>query len=493
MKNAGITPEQAAQKIAEDRAMGVPSMLVNADKSLVNLGETVANKGGNAPGIMEKAIAEQREGARERVFGQVKKQYGTEGRFYEEEQNILKDLRTKAKPYYEEAYSYGEVTDPEVLKFMKLPQFRQGLREAEALLAADGQKLPTVKLYNAEGKKIGERVAPTVEVLDQVKRGIDSLIEKETDALGSVSSLGRIYVKKKNDFLTALDNAVPKYGEARAIYKGDAEVRDALRSGMKDFNKLDHEEVQMLMNKMGDAEKDAYTTGAVRNLYSTVMNPSQNINSAQRLIGSPEMRAKLLALSEGNEAKFNLFRTALERESELFQEANKMISNSATARRTAGAKAFDEGENIGSAIADAVTGGVKNSLTQMAGNAIRSGGISNEVAERVAKMLASKEPKEVAAAVKVLEEYGAKATKVAEGASARETASVVAGATAAQPAPRDRSNVGDIDTSLEEDSLNLAYKNGPDIDEVLAQENAKSDKAEKLKTARKKQPTEGGE
>jgi len=249
----------------------------------------------------------------------------------------------------------------------------------------------------------------------------------------------------------------------------------------------------MLMKKMGDAEKEAYTTGSVRNLYSTVMDPSQNINSAQRLIGSPEMRAKLLALSEGNTAKFNLFRTALERESELFHEANKMISNSATARRTAGAKAFDEGENIGSAIADAVTGGPKNSLMQMAGNAIRSGGISNEVAERVAKMLASKEPKEIAAAVKVLEEYGAKATKAAEGASARETASVVSGATTAQPAPRDRSSVGDIDMSLEEDLLNRAYKNGPDIDEVLAQEKTKSDRAEELKTARKKQPTEGGE
>ena len=41
-------------------------------------------------------------------------------------------------------------------------------------------------------------------------------------------------LKQKNLFLAELDRAVPEYGKARAIFKGDAEVRDALRLGMKD-------------------------------------------------------------------------------------------------------------------------------------------------------------------------------------------------------------------------------------------------------------------
>ena len=485
MQGSKVTPDQLRVKIAEDEATGVPSMLANMDKSLVTLGETVANRGGRGPDIMAKGITEQSEGARDRVLDQVKKSYGTQGRFYQEEQKIIEDLRTRASPYYEQAYKVGDVTDPKVLKFMELPQFKQGFKEAKDLLAAEGRKIPGMA-----GDKIPSSYS--VETLDQVKRGLDRLIEGQEKTLGGYTDLGKVYINQKNQFLEELDRAVPEYGNARAIFKGDAEVRDALRLGMKDFNKLDHEEIKILMKGMGQAEKEAFTTGSVRNLQSTIMDPSQNINAAQKLVGSPETRSKLLALADNNQSQFNLLQTVLERESELFREGSKMISGSPTARRAAAARAFDGDEGPGNLINSAMTGGGwKNSLLQTAARLVQSGSISDDVAERVATMLSSTDPAKNAAAVKVLEEYGLKATKAAERAGEKETAVVRAAAISAQPSPRDSSVLGDIDEDIEKRRQIEKDKNLPDIDADIAAKNKKledemknkQEKANRLKNA----------
>jgi len=477
MQKSNVTPDQLRERIAKDQAMGVPSMLTNTDKSLVTLGETVANKGGRGPDIMAKGVTEQSEGARERVLGQVKKNYKTQGQFYQEERKIIDDLRTKASPYYDAAYKFGEVTDPKVLEFMKIPQFKEGYKAGQELLAADNRKIPGM----------GDNNPPnfSVEMLDQVKRGLDRLIEGQEKTLGGYTDLGKVYIKQKNLFLTELDRAVPEYGKARAIFAGDAEVRDALRSGMKDFNKFDPEEIQILMKGMGQAEKEAFTTGSVRNLQSTIMDPSQNINAAQKLIGSPETRAKLLALAEGNQSQFNLLQTVLERESELFREGSKMISGSATARRAAAAKAFDGDEGPGNLIVSAVTGGLMNSLLQKTNRLIQSGSISDDVAERVATMLSSKDPAKNAAAVKVLEEYGIKAAKAAERAGERETGVIRAASISAQPSPRDFSIEGDIDEEIEKRRKKEKDENLPDIDVDIARRKdemqKKQEKAKQIK------------
>ena len=322
----------------------------------------------------------------------------------------------------------------------------------------------------------------SVEMLDQVKRGLDRLIEGQEKTLGGYTDLGKVYIKQKNLFLEELDRAVPEYGKARAIFAGDAEVRDALRSGMKDFNKFDHEEIQILMKSMSQAEKEAFTTGSVRNLQSTIMDPSQNINAAQKLIGSPETRAKLLALADNNQSKFNLLQTVLERESELFREGSKMISGSATARRGAAAKAFDGDEGPGNLIVSAVTGGFWSSLSQKANKLIQSGSISDDVADRVATMLSSTDPAKNAAAVKVLEEYGIKAAKAAERAGERETGVIRAAAVSAQPSPRDSSIEGDIDEEVERRRKKEKDENLPDIDvEIAKRKDEMQKKQEKAK------------
>lgn len=436
LTQTGTKPSDLPNIMAQDKAMGVPSVLANAAPGATDLAEAVAQRTGAGARRIEDTLTAQKLGARERSHQQVVKALKP-GDYYSDLDSIRKQMSTRAAPLYDKAYQHGEVTDPEVLKFMQLPQFQKALKEAEGLLAAEGRTLDMSK--------------PTVEVLDQVKRGLDTLIESQTDATtGKTTSLGRVYVQKKNEFLNALDNAVPDYRAARATYAGDAEIAQALRTGVNDWAKMDHEQVSKMVAGMGDAEKQALRTGVSRDLYSKLMTPSGNFNAAQRLIGSPEMQAKLQPLFD-NPAEFNLFKTALERESQLFQHANRILGGSQTGKRMQMRESLESDSGIGEAVARAVTGGFTNSLTSLVGKAIANSKMTESTSAKLAQMLMSKDPHEVAAVVKLLEEQAAGAAPKAYRAGALERGATTGLTTAVPSAPQAPSDMVDNNLQLELD------------------------------------------
>lgn len=463
MQEGSMSPSDIEAKIKRDRSMNVPSTVANTDEAIAGLAEAVAQRTGKGSRTIETKLNQQKMGSRERVNQQVVKGLNPKN-YYEELNDLKQSLKTKASPIYDEAYLHGEVTSPEVLKFLKRPQFIAGMKEAEHLLEAEGRKMPTVKMIDPITGKEVERVSPTVEVLDQVKRGLDALIEKETDAVtGKMTSKGRVYSNSKNEFLNALDSEVPKYAEARAVYKGDAELMDALRTGINDFGKLDHEQVVAKIAKMSGGEKEAFRTGVARDLYSKIMNPSNNFNSAQRIIGSPEMQAKLQPLFD-NPAQFKLFKAAMERESQLFHQSNKILGGSPTARRQQGREQLEQTSGVGDAIATAVTGGFWNGVTGLATKAIRSGQMTEKVADKLGDMLMSKDPHEVAAVVKMLEEFAVKAKPAAVKASGLEAGATTGATAAIFPAPPVQGERPNIEKDLGEPSGEMFPGQKPDIE-----------------------------
>ena len=257
-------------------------------------------------------------------------------------------------------------------------------------------------------------------------------------------------------------NGVSAYKAARSQYAGDAEVLDALRTGMTDFKKLDPEQVVSMMKGFSTAEQEAFKTGAIRNVYATVMDPSGNINAAQRVIGSPEAKDRLKALFP-SQAKFDLFEAALQRENQLFQQANKILSGSPTARRQAGIEAFDEGESaVNAFVGNAVTGSWANSLMNMAATAVTKSGISDDVAAKVAKLLSSSKPEEVAAAVKILERNAAQTQKSVNRLNKGEVGAIMGTTSSISPSPVDAQvKIDDIESEPNIPGLRMV---GPDIE-----------------------------
>ena len=478
LQQQNMTPEQAAQKVAEDKAMGVPSTLANTGKRTVALTEVLAQRPGTAPEIIEGTLDAQRLGARERTYGQVR-QAISPGDFYGEETKLVEQLRRQADTLYDKAYEFGAVNDGRIQDVLQHPRFQgfynkaREIADTEAMSARlrgeDPSKFQLAEIYTVDPNGVATLTkVPDVRTLDYIKRGIDATIDAGFRGQGMSTAEANALKDLRKVFVNTIDEATggvdSPYFKARQVYSGDMEVLDAMRKGMDDFNKLDHEEIIKLVKDMTPTEKEAFRTGAVRNIYSRIMSPSQNINAAQRVIGAPEMQAKLQPLFDSPE-KFDLFKAALERESQLFQQSNQILGNSATFRRQAANAEFNEND-AGAFVGDMISGGgFYNSITNAAARLARSAQMSDEVAGKTAKLLMSSDPADVAAAVKLLEDEAAKAIPREVAFNAAELGAIT-GTSAAFPSPPmdESAPVADIAADISAANAAGANLSGPSIE-----------------------------
>ena len=450
MKESNLTPQQIEQMMVRDRAMGVPSTVANVDYALADLAEAVAQRTGKGTRKVEKTLSQQKAGSRERTYQQVAKGLKP-GDYYADEAKLVQDLRSKAGTMYDEAYAWGDVDDPRIVEALKNPQFQSFFAKARSIADTEAQaaklrgedpsRFALPEIYKPTGKftESGAEILeltklPDVRTLDYIKRGIDASIESGFRGQGMSTAEASALRGLRKEFVNAIDENVPAYRAARQEYAGDMEVIDAMRAGLSDFGKLDSEQVAKMVAGMGKAEKEAFRTGVARSLYGKVMDPSTNFNAASRIINSPETVSKLQPLFD-DPAHFRLFQTALEREAQLFQQANKILGGSQTAKRGAMREALDEGPGVGEAVANAVTGGFWPSLTSMAARVARSSTLSPQVADKLSDMLMAKNPSEVAAVVKFLEQYEKGLAPKAVRSTATERGAVMGGATSIFPAP----------------------------------------------------------
>jgi hypothetical protein len=432
--------------MAKDRAMNVPSTLANVDGAMADLAEAVAQRTGKGTRKVEKTLTQQKTGARERTYQQVSKGLQP-GDYYADEANLVKELRSRAQTVYDDAYAQGDVDDPRIVEALKNPQFQQFFQKArsiadtEAMAAKlrgeDPSKFALPEIYKPSGKftESGAEVLeltrlPDVRTLDYIKRGIDATIESGFAGKGLSKTEASALRDLRKVFVNAIDENVPAYRDARKAYAGDMEVIDAMRAGMSDFGKLDHEQVIKLVSGMGNAEKEAFRTGVARSLYGTIMDPSTNFNAANRIINSPETTAKLQPLFD-DPAHFRLFKAALEREAQLFQQSNKILGGSQTAKRQAMAEELDEGTGVGQAMVQGAFGNFSGALSGLATRFANSATITPQVADKLADMLMAKNPAEVASVVKFLEDYAAGQVPKAVKATAGEAGAVMGATTSA--------------------------------------------------------------
>jgi hypothetical protein len=227
-----ITAPQAATRIAELEAKGVPDVMLPevAGRATTQRLSAAANfPGGGIDTVSEKLIRNVQN--QSTLLPQYLSQaFGVKGgNSSQMVDSIIASRSAQAAPLYNKAYFADPqgtvpryVNDPKVNSLLKLPQFKDAADEATALLRAEGAIKPTGAVS----------LMPTVQNLDNIKRGLDVLIDKQTDAVtGKMTPLGRIYVGKKNEFLNAIDAAVPEYKAARQAFAGNTEAANAIKLG----------------------------------------------------------------------------------------------------------------------------------------------------------------------------------------------------------------------------------------------------------------------
>lgn len=446
----GISPQDLLMTFSKEEAAGRPGTLAT---QLPKLAETVAQRGGAGAETMERKIPAMLTGEgkygsqRERIFDEFKKL--SNKNFFEREQELVGNLRRNARDAYADAYALGDVNDDTINEILRHPKFAQFFKKAEdiadteALTAKargeDPEPYKLKKMYETileDGKEPVERVTtiPGVKELDYIKRGMDAVIDEAYSS--GRGAEGTALKNLRKEYIDAVDRATggsdSPYRAARQQFAGDMEVLDAVRAGFKDFPKMSKQEVKDVYTGMSKAEKDAFRTGVVQNAYNMVMTPATDQNFAKKFM-TPDMQDKLKVLFP-TEAKFNLFKSAMEREKELFSTVGKIMKGSPTASRNEMIKAFETQPEILQAMQEAVTGdtgGLMRRASDLAGRVT----LTDRVADKVAKLLTSDDPHEVAAAVDMITNYDRLSTAAAKKLSQREVTTATGLGVAAQRPP----------------------------------------------------------
>jgi len=327
MDRGGVEPDVMIADVKRGRRMGVPERAIDKSGPVTReLGARAIMGAGDIGALALEELEVRHEGSKQRVGRQVEKGLKTP-EFYVTEQKMTDRLYSRASPLYKQAYK----ENPSV----KMPPFYADLVQGKYGVQAVEHALDFMEMA---GKPIGRENAlgivqrPSLEFLDQLKRGWDQMIRKE-EAMGS-TPLGKLMRDQRKKLVNWLDdpkNVTGTYQQARAQYKGDLEVLQALDTGRREFHRMPPEEARDMMLGMSRSEVDAMKTGVAQHLYEIIYGPTSDISTARRIIGSPDMRRRLQLLFD-KPSEYRVFEAAMERELDLYEKGKKLISKADVGR-----------------------------------------------------------------------------------------------------------------------------------------------------------------
>jgi hypothetical protein len=388
------TPSRVSARLKE---LGPQGMLVDAaGENVTGLGRAAATIPGPAKERAGQALHGRAMGQGTRITKKINQTLSPED-FYGSQDKFLEKLRSNAGDLYPQAYKKGAQLESKKLEsIFKRPVMQDAMKEAADLASIEGRRLAPIdpeltkaaKMLVSSGKispksipKGGIARGISTEAVDDMKRGLDALIERETnDLTGRLTKRGAAIAGLKREMLAEVDKLNPAYAKARKVYGGDAEVLKALKDG-RDALKMDPEAITRKLSGMSDAAQKSYRAGAARAIKDVVEKTGDTNNAAAKLFGNELVRKKLRALLPDITSYNNLART-LVGESRFTQSRNAILSQSKTGN------ILSEQADLG-AVGDIASGrGVINTAVTRALNYMNNP--NPKVAAELSKMLFSR-------------------------------------------------------------------------------------------------------
>jgi hypothetical protein len=426
------SPEQAIGQTIRSGKYDVPTPLGLSNPELAALTEKVLAKPSAGREALATQIAETQADASKRIQEQVQEALPGTKDYFDVEDAITANLRKIGDTEYKKAFDVGLVNDRELINLANNPELSGIWAKAQRLARLEGRELP-IKMeavVNEAGDTVGLRATdqtiPDVQSLHYLKRALDDTIDAGFRGNAGVGKAEASALKEsiRNPLVARLDKVVPEYGEARKLYAGDMEVRDALRlgrdimSGKMRSQQLAREVngIPGKKNPMSEAEREALRTGARQSIFQPLEDAATNRNFAQRLRGirgDSDTMAKLKLVMKPQEFRF--FDRALKLEDELFKRGSKVLGGSRTVPLSQGLQTLDDmisGGNISQAVdfVLAPTPGRIATLARWVANLNPGKEFGDKVYTRLSQVLSAKNPNELVDVLKLLADskaYGA--------------------------------------------------------------------------------------
>lgn len=229
---------------------------------------------------------------------------------------------------------------------------KDAVQEANDAMLEAGTKNKQILIDIADDGSVAFRDMPNVQQLDELKKALGAIAERETDKItGQITPAGLRAKKLARDLKGAIGEAVPQYKTAVRLGGDKIEQQQALRMGRNLFGRgTTQEDVADAMADASMEVKEAARLGAREYISETldrvrrsVDDPEADIPETIKLLGTlstPDARKKLVMILGEDKAKRLL--SEVDMVGKQWSTRLGIAANSATARRTARLKALDE-------------------------------------------------------------------------------------------------------------------------------------------------------
>ncbi len=338
LEREGMTPRDAMRRLDEARRLGVE------DITPTDLGENLrgaawraqATPSAGRQGVLEQ-FAERQAGQAEQISSRASEMAGVQG---DTGLAYLDDLAQKveaeARPAYRAAYEielnaapFQGMAKSKVVK----DAYNKAVELADIDPDIDVSSMPKdLSKFFDEQMVPGQRVFMPTEVAHNIKKGLDVLIDSETDALtGKVTQRGRALTKLKNSWNAEIVNQNDAYKVANAQFADKAKMKRAYDIGF-DFNKTPEERLAKSVGAMTNAEKQSLRVGLISQVEELASKTGDATDFVKTIFGTPRRRAALrLAFDDANQ--FDRFERMMKIQADKMRTQRKVFGGSDTAER----------------------------------------------------------------------------------------------------------------------------------------------------------------
>ena len=388
-----LTPQDAQAILDEYRRLGVPSpVLADLGENLRNLGFSayaVPNAGKTATG---KFLDERQTQLAERLVKGLEQKSGINsgGKFGFDYINDLGQSQAKqARLAYPQAYSHDLPATP-FRKYVDRDVFKTAYEQAIKRNNLNAGNEGYVPLPALEQLRNAQFI--NTNILHQIKKGLDDVVESNTDALsGKMTGYGGDVARVKTEFNNLIKHYNPDYALANAKFADSIGLQKAYTKGL-DYMKMDSGELASVLKKMKPAERESFRVGMLSEIKDN-FSKFKGTDFTNSVFKS-ERQKSALRYAFDDAKKFKDFTDQVKAQSELMKTYKKVRGGSDTAEKSVALQ--DAGIMTGSipTVANIASGNWLGAASNIARSGLaRSGGLSPESAARVQQALFNPNPR----------------------------------------------------------------------------------------------------
>jgi hypothetical protein len=398
--------EFAAQKISEriasdgtdfrrlegrmSRGTGL-SMADAAGQGTRSLLRTTVNTPGPAKQAVTARMNMRQMGQGERLKEVIRNTFADPDGYLSTKESIAEAARVNAGPLYRRAYENPVPFTKPLEDILKTPAGRKALSRAADIAGNEQQPFRQWFINVSDDGRATVKRVPDMRAWDYIKRGMDSIIDAETDAVtGKMTTDGRAIVGLKNRLLSHLDRANPDYAAARKIAADGFQLDEALEFGRK-ATSMSAEAVKRRMGGFSEAELQMARLGYAESLRARIDGAGWTHNKILQVMKSPEQYRTLRAMAPSGLA-FKTMRQTIMDEARKQVTFNATRGNSTTAAQLADMADAGQLGEVGRVATDAARGNIMGLVGTAVNIMRRLGGLTPEVSKRIADRLTATNP-----------------------------------------------------------------------------------------------------